>query len=182
MTGPIPDSYWLLDGNLLAGEYPATADEDASRVKLSRFLEAGIRTFIDLTEADEPLAKYDALLREIASERGLEVRYFRFPIRDVGLPADRSLVRQIFVTIRDEMAAGRPVYVHCWGGVGRTGTIIGCWLVEYGADGASAIARIAELRQRTPDGFKPSPETHEQRRYVCDWIRELKDDVPERVE
>jgi hypothetical protein len=55
-------------------------------------------------------------------------------------------------------------------------------VVEHGADGMSAIARIAELRKPTPDGFKRSPETQEQRRYVCDWIRELKDDVPERVE
>ena len=55
--GPIPDSYWLIDGQLLAGEYPATHTRDATRDKLTKFLDAGIRTFIDLTEESEPLAK-----------------------------------------------------------------------------------------------------------------------------
>ncbi len=63
-TGPIPDSYWLIDGMLLAGEYSGTHRESVTREKLTKFLDAGIRTFIDLTEATEPLAKYDGLLRD----------------------------------------------------------------------------------------------------------------------
>ena len=53
--GPIADSYWLVDGALLAGEYPATSDEAGTRAKLAKFLDAGIRTFIDLTESTDPL-------------------------------------------------------------------------------------------------------------------------------
>ena len=167
--GPIPDSYWLVDGKLLAGEYPATSNPAATREKLAKFLDAGIRTFVDLTEHRDYLAKYDEALRALADERGIETRHIRFGIPDLCIPSDPSLTRRVLDTIRDEIAKGRPVYVHCWGGIGRTGTMIGCWLVEQGMSGPEALERIAELRKELPDGFRRSPETEEQRRYVCEW-------------
>ena len=72
----------------------------------------------------------------------------------------------LFVAPHFTDAASRPVYVHCWGGVGRTGTIIGCWLVMQGISGDGAIRRIAELRAGMPDSGRRSPETNEQRRLV----------------
>ena len=169
--GPIPDSYWLIDGRLLAGEYPATYHADTTREKLARFLDAGIRTFINLTEESEPLAKYDGLLRELSEERKIETRHMRFSVRDGCIPGERTHMGRILATIREEMDAGRPVYVHCWGGIGRTGTVIGCWLVEQGLAGEEAIARIAELRAHTPDRHMPSPENEDQRRYICEWLK-----------
>ena len=35
--------------------------------------------------------------------------------------------------------AGRRVYVHCRAGIGRTGTVIGCYLAEQGLDGPAAV-------------------------------------------
>ena len=123
---PIVGSYWLVDGHLLAGEYPAAYDRAITRDRLSKFLDAGIRTFINLTETSEPLVAYDEVLRELAVEREVETKHLRFSIRDHDIPAERRLMVRILATIRDEIAAGRPVYVHCWGGIGRTGTVIGC--------------------------------------------------------
>jgi protein-tyrosine phosphatase len=171
-NGPIPDSYWLIDGTLLAGEYAGTSDVAKTRAKLQKFLDAGIRTFVDLTEQDEWLTKYDDVLRELSAEQGLETKHIRHGIRDLGIPRDKALMTTILTTIHEEIAAGRPVYVHCWGGVGRTGTVIGCWLVEQGLTGAGAIEKIAELRKRTPDGHRRSPETDEQCRYICEWTSE----------
>jgi hypothetical protein len=168
-AGPIPDSYWLIDDVLLAGEYPGAADDDAARDKLTKFLDAGIRTFIDLTEKREPLARYDGLLRSLSAERGVETKHIRVAVRDMSVPHERKLMTGILETIRIETTAGRPVYLHCWGGIGRTGTVVGCWLVESGMTGPEAIDKIAALRTNTPDSFKRSPETDEQRRFICEW-------------
>jgi protein-tyrosine phosphatase len=62
-------------------------------------------------------------------------------------------------------------YVHCWGGIGRTGTVVGCWLVaREGLTTDAALQRIAELRKDTPDRGLGSPETKLQRRFVLQWL------------
>ena len=79
------------------------------------------------------------------------------PIPDMGTPT-AGHVMQILDDIDEVRAQGGTAYVHCWGGVGRTGTVIGCWLVRHGLDRGDAIARIAELRAEIA-GERPSPET-----------------------
>ena len=167
--GPIADSYWLIPGQLLAGEYPGTYVLADTREKLATFVDAGIRTFIDLTEERE-LPAYDRVLHELAAERAIEIRHIRQSIRDYCTPRDRAQMARILSTIRDEIAAGRPVYVHCWGGIGRTGTVVGCWLVEQGLTGDEALRRIAELRRDIPDARLRSPESEDQCRYVREWL------------
>ena len=48
---PDPNTYWVQPGRFLAGEYPGAPDAKETREKIAAFLEAGITTFIDLTEA-----------------------------------------------------------------------------------------------------------------------------------
>jgi hypothetical protein len=68
MHRPIPDSYWVVDGLLLAGEYAGAASAPRARPKLDALLDAGIRSFFDLTEEGE-LLPYDDMLRELASPK-----------------------------------------------------------------------------------------------------------------
>jgi protein tyrosine/serine phosphatase len=166
--GPIRASYWVIEGKLLAGEYPGAYSDAAARAKLGLFLDAGIRTFVDLTEESEPLRNYDDVLESLSAERGISCRHIRFGVRDRDVPS-QELLAEIIATIRQEIAEGRPVYVHCWGGIGRTGTIIGCWLVEQGMSGEEAIGKLADLRRDTADRAGPSPEMDEQRRCICEW-------------
>jgi hypothetical protein len=96
--GPIPNSYRLPDGRLIAGEYPGDRDDAPARAKLGALLDAGVRTFIDLTEPHE-LAPYDNLVRELARSRGTEVNYVRLPIRDVSVPESTAVMHEILDTI-----------------------------------------------------------------------------------
>jgi hypothetical protein len=168
---PIPDSYWVIDGLLLAGEYPGARDRATARRRLESFVDAGIRTFVDLTEARE-LTRYDEILCDVATARGFDCRHLRYAVRDLGVPR-LELLQQILDAIHAEVSAGRPTYVHCWGGIGRTGTVIGCWLVAGGLSGEQAIARIEVLRKAVPDAARPSPETDAQRDCILTWPHRL---------
>lgn len=159
---PIEKCYWVIPGKLLAGEYPRTLDEASSREKLGRLAGAGVAAFIDLTEAGE-LKPYAYLLDGPSHQR--------FPIRDVSIPASPELTKNALDAIDGHLAEGRTVYVHCWGGVGRTGVIIGCWLARrYCGPGAAALGMLQDLWQENPKSrTHQSPETEEQREYVRRW-------------
>ena len=170
MQTPIPDAYWVIDGLLLAGEYPGSECTASTPGKLARIVDAGIRAFVDLTQERE-LRAYDTQLRDVAKKSTCDVTYCRHPIRDASVPGKREM-RSILAAIKAAMLDGRPCYVHCWGGIGRTGTVIGCWLVqEDNLSADDAIARIAQLRQSIPDARRPSPENEEQRQFIRLWAR-----------
>ena len=164
---PDPNTYWLLPGRLLAGEYPGAPDPAAARRKVGAFVAAGVDTFIDLTEPGE-LIPY-ALLLPAGAE------HHRLPIRDLGVPDDPRHMQAILDAIDTALAAGRGVYVHCWGGVGRTGTVVACWLQRRGRSPEAALAELAGHWKtvgkfhRTPR----SPETDGQRAWVHRWPQTL---------
>jgi hypothetical protein len=169
---PIPDSYWVIPGRLLAGEYPGHKDDAQARLKLRRFQEAGITLFFDLTEAGEHgLSPYGPRLPQVFDVAGSRVKHRRFPIPDLGTP-DVAQMAAIQESLSNYLANGESVYVHCYGGIGRTGTVIGCYLVNQGMSGDAALAQIAQWRQGTPDGWKHSPETDAQRQRVQLWQAE----------
>lgn len=72
-----------------------------------------------------------------------------------------------------ELDARRTVYVHCWGGMGRTRTVIGCLLADTGLDNESVIPRIATLRAGTRKARVACPQTPDQRDVIrrrCDRV------------
>lgn len=161
---PLPNSYWVFPGRFLAGGYPGDWDEETSRRNMRRLLEAGVSFFLDLTKEGEG-ESYLPLAREEAGERPIEYR--RMPIGDFDVPGAGQMVH-ILDTIDAALADGRTIYLHCLGGSGRTGTVVGCYLVRHGMPGAEALAEIARLRQEMASP-RPSPETAAQRRFVLEW-------------
>jgi rhodanese/phosphatase family protein len=158
---PIADCYWVEHGLLLAGEYPGAVDPERAGARLQRFETAGIKLFVDLTQPFE-FTPYAHLL-DVA-------RHERRPIPDFGTTSTAAY-RATLDLIDRSLEARAPVYVHCLGGRGRTGTVVGCWLVRHGCDAPDAVGRISELRGRLPDAWAPSPETPEQREVVEGWRR-----------
>jgi len=160
---PIDNCYWVVPGSFLAGEYPRNLDEPSSIEKLADLKEGGVEVFIDLTEEGDRLPYSQWLDPDTQTHR-------RFPIRDVNVPSSPELTAAILDTIDDSLAKGKTVYVHCMGGIGRTGTIVGCWLSRHGKSGNEALERLAVLWEDCPkSAWTRSPETEAQRRYVRDW-------------
>lgn len=167
---PIPESYWVVPGQFLAGGYPAsTRGDEATRLRLSAMLEAGIDTFFDLTRPGE-LPSYRSILQEQARRYNLPADYHSEAILDRGLPTVAQMTG-LLDAIDAALAAGRKVYLHCWGGIGRTGTTVGCWLVRHGLSGERALARLDELYRTSEQSryFPRSPETDAQVAFILNW-------------
>ena len=173
---PVPynNSYWVSPGLLLAGQYPRTPDPESSREKLRSLLDTGVRTFVNLTFTGEGrthgrLQEYVTLLDSVARVMNVEVYHYQFSIVDMGLPSP-GLMDSILDTIDESLTKALPVYVHCWGGYGRTGTAVGCWLIRHGlATGDTVLDTIAALRKNIENSLFDSPQTPEQKTFVQTW-------------
>ena len=166
MNTPITNSYWVIPGKLLAGEYP-------DRTKLKALLDAGITRFIDLTAPEDCLEPYGDIINKLSG--GKAVRH-SFPVPDFSIPRTPGLMSELLDTVDREIASGEKVYIHCWGGIGRTGTAVGCWLARHGDSGTAgcgskALEKLSRLWKTCPksDIYPASPQTEEQRDYVINW-------------
>lgn len=173
---PFSRSYWVLPGQFMAGCYPGSEDMEEAERKLRGLLEHGIRHVINLMEPSEfnrdmkPFVPYEALMKSIANSMCLEVTFERISIKDGWVPNYWQMI-EILDCIDENIERGRPVYLHCWGGRGRTGTVVGCYLVRHGLCAAHKVMdEIRELRKHTKDYDEPSPESRRQHEMVLSWV------------
>lgn len=173
---PLTRTYWVVDGLFLAGAYPGNLDPDKHRARVTGLFNAGMRTFLNLMEEDEsnndgsPFVRYDHDLRSVASKDGERVAHLRFPIPDGGTTTTDRM-RSILDAIDLSLDAGRPVYVHCFGGMGRTGTTVCCWLLRHGfASKDGVLPLLTQLRQADEERASwKAPENPNQERFVLNW-------------
>ena len=166
---PISESYWVEPDRFLAGEHPAKFEQERTRKRLDAFIEAGFDTFIDLTQSGETFP-YRGILLEQAKVYEVKVTHDRFAIGDFGLPSPEQM-NHILDTIEERLQAGRRIYVHCWGGIGRTGTTVGCYLVRQGKTPQEALDQLLAWWRGVPKSqIHPySPETQEQVDFIRSW-------------
>ena len=177
---PLPNSYWVDPGRFAAGEYPGAKSPDEAAARLRTLLQAGIDHFVDLTEPADRLEPYAAIALEEARRLGANIAHERHPITDLSVPRSPDEMTAILDAIDGALGAGRTVYLHCWGGVGRTGTVVGCWLVRHGRTGDEALGQIAEWWQDMEKAYRQprSPETPEQHAYVREWTEPSREESP----
>ena len=172
---PFSRSYWVTPGKLLAGCYPGDVDLSVARHKLQGLVTAGVTRVISLMEPHEvdqrgrAFVDYRRELSTLATDAGRRVSFDRYGIRDMGIPLTATM-SEVLDTIDEGHARGGCVYVHCWGGKGRTGTVVGCWLMRHGqASAASVLGHLARLTAHNRAAFPEIPQTHAQREFVCSW-------------
>jgi hypothetical protein len=172
---PFPRSYWATPGKLVAGCYPSDRDPAVARTIAEGLAACGVTHVINLMHADErdsggrAFIDYAALLDGALATQGRRAVCARHPIVDVSVPSVLEM-GEILEAIDAIIGAGGIVYVHCWGGRGRTGTVVGCHLARHGiATGQGALDRLVEFTRHWKREWGPTPETEEQRGFVRAW-------------
>jgi protein-tyrosine phosphatase len=158
MEKPIKNSYWVVEGKFLAGEYP--------KGHLKELIEAGVKCFIDLTDNNR-YSPYEDEAKEL-SNNNAEVHIF--PVTDRSIPKSPEYTKKILDVIDKNIDKGGIVYIHCLAGIGRTGTLVGCWLGRHGYSGKDTLKRLNELWQDNPvSKYTEIPQTALQCDYVKNW-------------
>lgn len=167
---PIINSYRVgeNDSRLFAGEYPGTypgdKDDEKGIYKLKCLVGFGITHIIDLTE--------EGVMRPYSQWLPKGIVYRRFPIVDVSVPADTVSVMKLLDDVEDILANDKhKVYIHCYGGVGRTGTIVGCWIGRQCRDYDTALSTLKTYFGQCPKAVnRVTPETEEQKLFIKRFI------------
>ena len=168
----IPQHYPVEEGKIYAGEYPGAKSSEYAEARLKHLIGKGIRTFVDLTASADGMVPYDDLLAKLGQETGFSLSRISMSIRDMSVPQSAAAMRAIMDAIRSSIEDSPAVYIHCWGGIGRTGTVVGCWLRECGHEAEAALEQVQDLYSRHMEKVlknPESPQTREQRSYVRDW-------------
>jgi atypical dual specificity phosphatase len=126
---------WIVPGQLAGTPMPGVVfgiDYDLQALRA-----AGITCLITLTENDLP---QDALARN-----GL--KNVHLPIRDRE-PPTIGQITMLLMRMESLHRHGEVLAVHCLAGIGRTGTVLACWLIREGLTAEEALRRVRRIEPR----------------------------------
>ena len=161
-----PTGYsYRVDDNVWAGEYPVWEWEQGARMRqLKLFTDFGINYFLDLTENGE-MPPYASFLTN-------NIGRHTFPIPNGCIPHSVKWVVDLFRIINGVLNKPETkLYIHCHGGVGRTGTIVACYYIYF--KGMPADNALAEMRRRYAthgrSAWMSAPETEAQLNFIKEF-------------
>ena len=123
----LPNFGWLFENKLAAMAYPQSEDAFTLLYRI------GVRAVLNLSEAP-----YD-----VPNSLGLLTKHI--PIADFTAPTLQQ-AKEAVTVISTCLDRNMPVAVHCLAGLGRTGTILACYLVGMEMPANNAIISIREWR------------------------------------
>jgi hypothetical protein len=198
--GPTPESNWVLPGVFLVGAYPASQDDAETLDLLTSILKNGITKFVCLQQEYRAHGITEAMWRnglalrpyyedvvEIVNNKSKidalkgynivdpdKLSFVHFPIRDCDITDDDRVI-EVAKSLVKAIGEGEKLYLHCWGGHGRTGTLVSIMLhLMYKLDSVQAMARCQEVHDlRQCPVVVGSPQTQTQRDQVTRIINRL---------
>ena len=133
-----PDKFsWLIENKLAGSGIPTSVDE------VQWAIEQGIKSIVTVRE--EPLD--DDWVKD--------VKYLHIMSNDMGVPEFVDLVSTVDF-IHKMITNNEPVMVHCLAGLGRTGTILACYLIKY--QKMSASEATEKVREERPGSIQSYPQ------------------------
>ena len=151
--------YWLdgpWKGKIALSARPRGADwlED----DVAEWKKAGVSAVLSLLTPEEQ--RELALQDEARTVKGQGLRFSSFPIPDLQVPRPEAKLAETLRDVSASLSAGKNVLIHCRQGIGRTGMIAACLLIQSGMSPGGAVEAVSAAR-----GMKV-PETPEQREWV----------------
>jgi atypical dual specificity phosphatase len=143
---------WLIESKVAGHAAPQ------NELDLASLREKGIKTLVMLAESSEGWMN-----TRIIEKYGFKELYE--PVPEMSAPGSQQIER-IIDFINESLSEGRPVGVSCEAGLGRTGTILACYLVSMGWNSDAAIR---EVRLRRPNSI----ETREQEDAIRTYARKM---------
>lgn len=135
------------------------------RTDLAAMQRWGCTTLISLMEGYEFNELFVNNLGDMARQCGMI--WYHLPILDQHPPDGRFMAGwpTIWPHLRQQLQEGKDLVLHCKGGLGRTGTVAACLLVNFGDTPTAAIGKVRLARPGTV-------ENGAQELFVYSWKRQ----------
>jgi protein-tyrosine phosphatase len=136
---------WIINDKLAASNIIRNEKE------IRELKKKGITNVVCLVEEHELPFRNVKEYEEILSKYGIELKHF--PIKDFYAPSLEYLIK-IIKYIDEKIKENKKVLVHCYGGLGRTGTIVASFLVYYKKISAEeAINYVRRIRPGSVESY-----------------------------
>ena len=133
-----PDNFsWIIENKLAGSAIPTSIDE------VQWAIEQGVKSIVTIRE--DPLD--DDWVKD--------VNYLHVSSNDMGVPEFADLTYAVDF-IHRRITNSEPVMVHCLAGMGRTGTLLACYLIKY--QKMSANEATEKVREERPGSIQSYPQ------------------------
>jgi len=134
--------------------------------EIANWRREGIRIVVSLLTPEEE--REFQIERESADARAQGITFLGLPIRDRQTPDSESDMQSAVQQLDDTLASGQNVLVHCRQGIGRSGLLAACLLVNRGWSPEAAMKELSEVRGVSV------PETRQQHQWIDQYAAKVK--------